>query len=452
MPAPEHPARHRPHLAAMIAESFGFSRGVAVSLLVLAALALIIAGVCFVRSAPPGVLTLTSGPEGSVFYTNAVQYAARLEHQGVRMKILTSHGSLENLQRLDNPSVPVDVGFVQGGLTNSGSGQLFSLGSIAYQPLLVFYRGGPVDTLAGLAGRRLAIGPVGSGTRTLVSILLATNGILPGGATTLLDWDSTAAANALQAGTLDAVFLMGEDASPTVMRQLLLAPDIHLMNFTQAEAYTRRLPYLSVLKLPQGGIDFGKNIPAQDVYLIGPTVELVARKNLHPALSDLLLETAQDVHGHAGLFQHKGEFPAQIDTVFPLSEDAARFYRSGKGFFSKHFYSHLPFWLASLTSRIVVVFVPTIVILIPALRSVPVLYRWRNQNRIYRWYRALLVLEKELGGEPDAARRQALLKRLDHIEKEVNKLKVPAFLADQFYTLRGHIAQVRETTGSSAPG
>ena len=188
------------------------------------------------------------------------------------------------------------------------------------------------------------------------------------------------------------------------------------------------------------------------VNLIGPTVELVARKNLHPALSDLLLETAQDVHGHAGLFQHKGEFPAQIDTVFPLSEDAARFYRSGKGFFSKHFYSHLPFWLASLTSRIVVVFVPTIVILIPALRSVPVLYRWRNQNRIYRWYRALLVLEKELGGEPDAARRQALLKRLDHIEKEVNKLKVPAFLADQFYTLRGHIAQVRETTGSSAPG
>jgi len=452
-PAPENPVPRRPHLPAIIADSFGFSRGVTVSLLVLAALALIIAGFIFVRSAPPGVLTLTSGPAGSVFYTNAVQYAARLKLRGdVRMKILTSHGSLENLQRLDNPSVTVDVGFVQGGLTNSGSDQLVSLGSISYQPLLVFYRGGPVETLADLAGRRLAIGPVGSGTRTLVSTLLAANGILPGGGTTLLDWDSAAAAAALQAGTVDAVFLMGEDAAPAVMRQLLFAPGIHLMNFTQAEAYTRRFPYLSVLKLPQGGVDFGKNIPAQDVYLIDPTVELVARRNLHPALSDLLLETAQEVNGRASLFQHKGEFPAQIENVFPLSDDAARFYRSGKGIFSKVFYSHLPFWLASLTSRIVVVFLPTIVILIPALRSIPHLYRWRNQNRIYRWYRALLVLEKALGAETDADKRRALIKRLDHIEKEVNKMKVPAFLADQFYSLRGHIALVRETAGASAPG
>ena len=125
---------------------------------------------------------------------------------------------------------------------------------------------------------------------------------------------------------------------------------------------------------------------------------------------------------------------------FPISADAARFYKSGTSFF----YRYLPFWLASLTSRIVVVFVPMILVLIPLLRSIPHLYRRRNQTRIYRWYRALLVLEKELFNEPDAEKRQHLLKRLDGIQTEVNKMKVPAFLADQFYGLRGHIDFVRE--------
>jgi TRAP transporter TAXI family solute receptor len=401
----------------------------------------------FFHTAPPRTMTITSGSEGSIFYTNAFKYSKIMKRQGVKLKILTAQGSLENLQRLDDASVRVDVGFVQGGLTNGATDKLVSLGSISYQPLLVFYRGSSIESLSNLAGKRLAIGPVGSGTRTLALTLLGANGIKPGETTTMLDWESEEAAQALLDGTVDAIFLMGEDTSPAVLRKLLLATDIHLLSFAQAEAYTRRFSYLSVLKLPQGTIDLGRNIPAQDVYLIGPTVELVARKNLHPALSDLLLEAAREVHGNAGWFQHKGEFPAAIEHDFHISADAARFYRSGSSFF----YRYLPFWLASLTSRILVVLVPVLVIMIPILRSIPHLYRWRNQSRIYRWYRALLVLEKELFKETDAARRQHLLKRLDGIQNEVNKMKVPAFLADQFYGLRGHIDFVRQIMNEPPP-
>lgn len=427
----------------MVMESFGLSRGIAITLLGFSGLLLAGAIFFFIHSAPPGTITITSGPEGSIFYTNGCKYAEFLKKEGVKLKILPSRGSLDNLRRLVDPNVKVDVGFVQGGITNENDSELVSLGSVSYQPLLVFYRGTNVDTLAGLAGHRLAIGPPGSGTRALVKTLLAANGIVPGGLTPLLDWDSAAAAQGLLDGTVDAVFLMGEDASSAVIRQLMQTPDVHLLNFPQAEAYTRRFTYLSVLKLPRGGIDFGRNLPPQDVYLIGPTVELIARPSLHPALSDLLLKAAQEVHGNASLLQHKGEFPAPLAHDIPLSEDAARFYKSGSGFF----YSHLPFWVASLTSRILVVFVPMIVILIPILRSIPHLYRWRNQSRIYRWYRALLLVERELIRETDPARRQTLLQRLDVIEAEVSKLKVPAFLADQFYGLRGHISLVRELAG-----
>jgi len=429
-----------PSIVTLVSESFGINRAVILAGGIVLALGLIGMLVLFLHSAPPSTITITSGPEGSVFYTNACKYADFLQRRGVKLKILTSNGSLDNLQRLEDASANVDLGFVQGGITNGSSDKLVSLGSISYQPLLVFYRGTNVETLASLAGRRLAIGPVGSGTRTLVLTLLAANGIKEGEATTLLDWDAEASAKALSEGAVDAVFLMGEDASPVVMRKLLLSPEVHLLNFVQAEAYTRRFSYLSVLKLPQGGIDFGKNIPARDVNLIGPTVELIARESLHPALSDLLLQAAQEAHGRATLLQHKREFPAPIEHDFHLSNDAVRFYKSGAGFF----YRYLPFWMASLTSRILVVFVPTIVILIPILRSLPHLYRWRNQTRIYRWYRALLVLEKELFNEPDGEKRQRLLKRLDAIQAEVTKMKVPAFLADQFYGLRGHIDVVRQ--------
>jgi len=437
----------RPNILTMMTESFGISRAGTIGMVVLSCLVLTGAVFFFFHSAPPRTMTITSGSEGSIFYTNAFKYSKIMKRQGVKLKILTAQGSLENLQRLDDASVRVDVGFVQGGLTNGATDKLVSLGSISYQPLLVFYRGSSIESLSNLAGKRLAIGPVGSGTRTLALTLLGANGIKPGETTTMLDWESEEAAQALLDGTVDAIFLMGEDTSPAVLRKLLLATDIHLLSFAQAEAYTRRFSYLSVLKLPQGTIDLGRNIPAQDVYLIGPTVELVARKNLHPALSDLLLEAAREVHGNAGWFQHKGEFPAPIEHDFHISADAARFYRSGSSFF----YRYLPFWLASLTSRILVVLVPVLVIMIPILRSIPHLYRWRNQSRIYRWYRALLVLEKELFKETDAAKRQRLLKRLDGIQNEVNKMKVPAFLADQFYGLRGHIDFVRQIMNEPPP-
>jgi hypothetical protein len=55
----------------------------------------------------------------------------------------------------------------------------------------------------------------------------------------------------------------------------------------------------------------------------------------------------------------------------------------------------------------------------------------------------LLSLERELFKESDTGMREQLLKRLDEIESAVNRMKVPAFSADQFYDLRGHIAFVR---------
>src|ERR1044071_2919667 len=395
----------------------------------------------FFHSAPPNTITITSGTPGSAFETNAIKYGKILARNGVRLKILSSQGSLENLQRLNDPRLRVDIGFVQGGVTNSTSKRkLVSLGSVSYQPLVVFYRGDEsLGLLSELAGKKLAIGPPGSGTQGLALGLLQLNGIQSGGSSSFVDLDADEAAKALLDGTVDAVFLMGDSASRQVMRELLRSPGIQILDFTQADAYVRRIPYLNKLLLPKGAIDFAKNIPDHDVSLIGPTVELLARADLHPAISDLLLEAAQEVHGGANLLQRKGEFPAAVEHDFPISTEAVRYYKSGKSFF----YRSLPFRLASLMNRILVSFVPIIVLMIPALRVIPPVFRLRVKLNIYRWYRALLALEREHMADMTPEKKEQLLARLNHIEQEVNKIKVPASFADQFYALRGDIGFVR---------
>ena len=436
-------------LTAPFMEIFGLSRGLALAVVVLCALILLLAVFWFFHSAPPRALIITSGAPGSSFQANAEKYRVILARQGVTLKILPSQGSLENLRRLDDAKFHVDIGFVQGGITDApGSNQLVSLGSIAYEPLLVFYRSPtPINLLSGLAGKRVAIGPAGSGTRSLALQLLALNGITPGGPTTLVDLDGSEAARALLAGVVDAVFLMGDTTSGAVMRQLELTPGIQLFDFTQADGYTRRISYVNKLELPQGSIDFGRNIPAHDVNLIGPTVELLARPNLHPALSDLLLDAAHEAHGAPGLFKRRGEFPVLIQHDFPISPDAIRYFKSGK----KLFYGSLPFWLASLVSRIVVVFVPLVVLMIPALRVIPALFKWRMQMRINRWYRELLALERSRSAEGTPADQEKLMARLARIESEVNKMKIPTSFAGQFYDLRGNIQFVRSRLGQDAP-
>ena len=328
----------------------------------------------------------------------------------------------------------------QAGANRRDAEHLVSLGSVAYVPLVIFYEGPKQVRLSGFAGKRIAIGMEGSGTRALALALLKANGIEPGGATTLLPLTGEAAAHALTTHEIDAAFLTGDSAQPPVMARLLRTPGVRLFSFSQARAYARRFPYLTDIELPMGAFDLGKNLPPQPVYTIAPTAELIARDSLHPALSDLLVEAAKEVHGRANLLQNAGEFPSPVMHDFPISDDAARYYKSGKSFL----YRVLPFWLASLVDRLIVLVVPIVVVLVPGVRLIPSLYAWRVKSRIYRWYGALIAIERAALDESSTdEERAASLAKLADIEGAVNRLKMPLAYADQFYVLREHIGFVR---------
>jgi TRAP-type uncharacterized transport system substrate-binding protein len=410
------------------------------------------AGLHFVNSAPPHALTISSGPKGSSFETIAGRYSKLLAKNGIRLTVLPSQGSLQNLQRMTDPKSHVDIALVQSGVTvdPDSDDDLESLGGMFYQPLLIFYRSPkPFQRLSELASQRIAIGPEGSGTRFLALALLKANGIEPGGVTTLTGLEGEAARTALLRKQVDAIFLTGDSASTATLRELVHADGIRLFEFPQADAYVRRFSYLSKLTLPAGAFDLGANLPPENMSLLAPTVELVAHSNLHPALTDLLIEAATQVHGRASLLQTAGEFPNPSIHSFPISSEAARYYKGGDRSF---IYRYLPFWLASLVSRLLIVIVPLLVIIVPSLRYLPVLYRWRIDTRIHHRYGELMQLERETLGTLTDERRKELLERLAAIEKLVITRKMPGSHAEQVYILREHIDFVRKKlTGDPTP-
>ena len=395
----------------------------------------------------PTTIRILSGPDGSSYRLNAEKYKKIIEHYGVKVIVLPSHGALDNLHQLANPKVKADVAFVQGGLTDGVDiSHLVSLGSVFAQPLMVYYRHAePVELLSQLKGKRLAIGPEGSGARALALNLLKANE-MDAAPTVLLELAGEEAANELIAGKIDAAFLMGDSATPAIMRKLRDNPGIEIANFRQADGYLRKFRFLSKLTLPEGAYDLGKDEPPRTLTLVGPTVELVARQDLHPALSDLLIGAAREVHSGPGLFRNAGEYPAPLARDFPISSDAERYYKSGAQFL----YKKLPFWLANLIDRLVVVIVPLLVILVPASRVVPTLYRWRMRSRIYRWYGALMAIEREMLAQPTPEEQDRLLKRINAIEHSVNELKTPPSFADQLYVLRDHVSMVRQNLLAAA--
>lgn len=392
----------------------------------------------FVQPAPPNRIVMSTGRKDGAYYLFAQQYRDILARSGITLEIRTSAGSLENVERVDKGEV--DIAFVQGGTYPSKYRQhLVSLGSVYYEPLWVFYRSPTqVSQIIGLNGKRIAVGEEGSGTRAVAELLLKENGIRRS-PTVLSSLGGRDASNALLKREVDAAFFIASPRSPTV-QGLLTASQMKLMDFRRAEAYTRRHRHLFSLTFPQAVIDLQKNIPPHDTTLIATTANLVVGMDFHPALVDLVLTAAKEVHGAPGLFEEQDEFPSPRYSEFPLSEEAERFYRRGPSFLRRV----LPFWAAIFVDRMIILLIPLVALLWPLFKVVPPTYRWRMRAKIYRWYKHVKAVDLGLQDQQSPERLRTLMAELDRIEGEVNKITTPLPYASQLYDLRLHIELLRE--------
>ena len=396
----------------------------------------------FVKPAPPKKIVISTGVAGGAYQYFGERYREKFAQEGIEVELRPSSGAVENLRRLKTDD-DVDVGFVQGGIANEPeSDDLATLGSMYLEPVWVFHRGDArYDRLYQLQGRRIAIGVQGSGAQLFALQLLAANGFATDDPK-LLAIGGMDAVEALRRGDIDAFFVVGAPQAP-VVDALLHTDDVNLLNFAQADGYVRHFPHLVKVVLPRGAIQIQADKPARDTQLLAATANLVVRADIHPAIVTLLLKHAREIHSPPGLLQNANAFPTPRDHALPLHPMAQRFYDSGPPLLQRY----LPFWLAVLIDRLLVMVLPFFAVVIPLTKIVPGIYNWRMRSRVYRWYGELKYLEAEIDAQPDAARTpealQAFNLRLDRIEMRAAHRKLPLAFSNELYTLREHIGLVR---------
>ena len=404
---------------------------------------------------PPKKVVLATGTEQGAYAEFGKRYAEILKGYGITVELRATQGAAENLRLLRDPGSGVAIAFMQGGAgerlrqqansvakaDDDDEAGLVSLGSLFYEPVWLFYRtdaaerllhASALTSLTQLPGWRLNVGARGSGAPNLMRKLIEANRV-DMNAITIVRKSQTPATVDLINGDLDAlVFASAPEA--LIVQMLLQSPGIALYDFAQADAYSRRFPFLTPVTLPRGVVDLASDLPPRDVRLLAPTATLLARADTHPALLQLFMQAAAQVHSGPGWFQRKGDFPKAGGTEQPLAKEAERFYANGVPVLQRY----LPFWLANLIERMWPVLVSIIAILIPLSRALPPLYQFRVRSRIFRWYAQLRAVEDAVGKRP----AHELLDELDAIEARVEAVSVPLSYADELYSLRSHIQMV----------
>jgi len=396
-------------------------------------------GYRFLQPFPPKTLVLATGMEGGSYGAFGELYRQVLARYGIHVVLRPTSGAVENMRLLGDKRQAVQAGFVQGtvGAIDEGS-NLVSLGGMAYTPLWIFYGGKDTyDDLTQLKGKRIAIGPEGSGVRKYALQLLKAAGVT-GPPAEFRDLSYAEANRALLDGRVDAIMIFGAPDS-LLVSELLHAKDIKLMSMSQAEAYSRLFPGLSHVVLPRGIIDPGRRDPPADIHLLSPTTNLIVRKDLHPALVYLLLKASVEIHGGATWVSKAGEFPNLTKQDDPISEQAQRFYRSGGSWL----YAYLPFWAATFVDRLTLILISLGMIIVPLIGIAPWVYSWRNRSRYYPMYRELRKLEREILENRPTGNIADYVARLDRMEDAVSRIRTSVAFYDELYILKEHIRTVR---------
>ncbi len=423
---------------------------IAIAAAATAVILLIILFTSVIDPAPPRSFRLATGSPGGAYAAGGQAIAQRLEGDGIRVELVETSGSVENFALLTAEEGGVDAAILQGGVGvgEAGADELVALGALFFEPFFLFVRAdADVSDIRDLSGLTIATGSDGSGMRALTTLLLEDNGVA--GSVTLDDRSGQSAADALLAGEVDAVVYVTSPDRPYV-RQLMVAPQASLVSIDRSEAYERLHRYLSGIVLPRGVVDLATDTPARDITLIAPAASIVTRRDLHPAIQELLIDAAGERYRHGDVISDPGFFPNRDLVGFELADEAAQYFdRGGRPNFLQRF---LPFWAANMVERLWVLAIPLATLMYPLVRAAPPVYRWQIRRRIHVWYRDVRRLER-LGADANSPEElQAVRDELARMLLETRDIKVPLPYNDDVFRLRSHIRLVDQIISNQPVG
>jgi len=394
-----------------------------------------------------GKIVVTAGATDGVYYNFAERYAQILKRDGITLDIRPSSGSVENFERLRDDNSEFEVGFVQSGTgTPEQAPGIQTIAAISYQPIWVFYQAKTnYDRLSQLMGKRISLGVPGSSLRIVADNLLGANGVTRKNST-FAELNSNDAFTELREKRIDAAFFIGRADNELI--HAMLSSDIKLMNFSQADAMVQQFPSLSKITYPRGATSLIADQPSHDVTLLAATAMLVSKNHLHPALTYLLLDAANEIHSPPDFFTPRNYFPNQNIEDYELADETRHYFKSGRPFLQRY----LPFWLANFIERRFTILLPFIAILFGLIQAVPRLYDVSMKKRLVVWYKEIHLLEEEIWNtrHPSPEKLEEWHAEIEEIDANANQIDIPQRYYGDVYALKQAIRVVRDRISNAA--
>ena len=205
-------------------------------------------------------LSILSGASTGNYHATVDKLGAEVARKHGSIRNQASAGSVENVQRLiaAKHSCEFQFALVQGGTVPKDSG-LELLGRLPQpESLIILGRDlqgvrSPLD----LVGKRIGIGPVGSGTEQMMRLLLARVPELQLAVSTpTIDQQL----DMLVHGELDLGAMVIDDGS-ALLHDAVAHRKLQILDMPEAPALARRLPFTRAGTIEAGQIDYVKNLP-----------------------------------------------------------------------------------------------------------------------------------------------------------------------------------------------
>ncbi len=394
----------------------------------------------------PNQITITSGAKDGMYYSYAQRYAQAMRGYGLRVDVVESAGSAQNIDRLRDTQNPAQVGFVQGGfgqidraIASENRTNIQTIANVDVEPVWIFSRIRHIDSLLQLQGLRVSIGQVGSGSR-LVAIKLLEQVRLEPKDLVVSETTGLGAVKALANGSIDAAIFVASAGAP-IVAAMLAEPAVHLVTLKRSAALIERIPYLEPRLVAQGTLTSNGLHPEQDSVMLTTIASVVVSENLHPALKRLTASVARQVHQGAGVFHKSGDFPNLKRIDFPSAPDARSTLLHGLPWIE----SHLSVTAAQWVWRIFLVGLPLALLCWALCYFVPAFMRWTIESYVNRWYGELKFIEHDLETSKlsglDFAKHNIQLRTIDNA---VSQFDAPPEFMKRLFMLQKHTDFVRQ--------
>jgi TRAP-type uncharacterized transport system substrate-binding protein len=388
---------------------------------------------------PPRSLVLAVGNPDSGYGEMARRYASRLEMAGVSTQIVFNEGSLGATSRFAKEQNEAQVGFVQGFYADRLHRNVQALAIVAREPLWLITRDSSITSVEQMRGKRIAVGAPETSSRLSAELVLRAHGLAPSDIK-LLSIEGLAAINALIDGRADvSIQMLG--ANTQAMQLALQNPVLQFVGLTQGEAVRLREPRLHAMVLPQGSVDLRSDVPPTDLPMLSTDTHLVARADTHPALQRLIIKTAIETHEIPSLLQRDRDYPSWSPVDIALSPHASPNATTQPGFETMFSYRWAQ-WVRTMLFYVLPIWLVAFLLLY----WIPRWLDWHVEAALLHYYGELRFIDDELIGtaseQPIAL--NAMLQRLDKIERTVSELKFPEAYSERWYTLRAHLAHARQ--------